>query len=251
MSMEDLTKSLEEEIERIKGIYQKEISELKERLLDQEKVEKKFQNLNQTIQEKDKRIEMLQKSIKQMEAINKEAKDAKEKMKQISVDLADKTNLIGVQKEKITELEARVKELEFKNTSLIERYERELQSTKKIMEESAKDGHSRTMSMSSGSSDSSSPILLSYSNKNFIRVMSKPSQGCFLELDQPNARWILDVQNETNLVERRTAERQARSIAKAGYVDGGRRLGVNYKLEVVEKHDLPEKLTREQHKYMH
>ncbi|MHA1143632.1 MAG: hypothetical protein ACTSRW_02775 [Candidatus Helarchaeota archaeon] len=246
--MEDLTKSLEEEIERIKDMYQKKIDELQAKLLDQEKVEKKFQRMQETIKEKEDRIVRLEKSIKQMERIHEEAKQKAERLKQVEADLTDKKNLIASKDEKIKELEDRIKELEFKNSSLIERYERELESTKRIYGEQQKTSLKGPPSRGAGST---TQLILHYSNKNFIRVMSKPAVGCYLELDQPNARWILNCELEPNLVERRTAERQARSIARVGYVDGGRRVGVNYRLEIVNSgEDVPEKLTRDQHQYM-
>ena len=68
-------------------------------------------------------------------------------------------------------------------------------------------------------------------------------------LDEAQKKWLLDSSMETNLVERRTAERQARSIAKTGFIAGGNRVGIGYDLLEMKEGEIPEALLREQTKF--
>jgi hypothetical protein len=94
------------------------------------------------------------------------------------------------------------------------------------------------------------PIYLAFENNVFLRVKRPPDSGISLILDPKELKWILVWTSEIGFVKRRTAERQARSIAKAGYTtEKGDRLGQAYPLELIGEKSVPSRLLRDQHQY--
>ena len=94
-------------------------------------------------------------------------------------------------------------------------------------------------------------IFLRYTGANFVMVRSKPDEGISMILDQQEGKWLMVWDANAGFVERRTAERLARSIAKAGWpLPSGARVGLGFDLEMQGAQSVPGRLLRDQHEYM-
>ena len=94
-------------------------------------------------------------------------------------------------------------------------------------------------------------IILRYTGTDFLYVRNKPDEGIVLILDRQENKWLLAWEKESGFIDRRTAERLARSIAKSGWpLPGGGRVGMGFDLEMQGDKAVPERLLRDQHKYM-
>ena len=92
-------------------------------------------------------------------------------------------------------------------------------------------------------------VKLQFKNNKFIRGNSS-SKGIMLTLDSTKNKWILSWSSDVGLVERRTAMRQARSIAASGFSDGkSNRIGLGRPLEMAGEKEIPNRLLHDQHKY--
>ncbi|MHA1129983.1 MAG: hypothetical protein ACTSQQ_04155, partial [Candidatus Helarchaeota archaeon] len=93
------------------------------------------------------------------------------------------------------------------------------------------------------------PIYLHFDNNVFVKVRRPLDIGINLILDPKELKWILVWTSDASFVQRRTAERQARSIAKAGYSTETGRIGQGYPLELIGEKSIPLRLLRDQHAY--
>jgi len=92
------------------------------------------------------------------------------------------------------------------------------------------------------------------SNQSFHPVAEIGQKGIFLELLKEEKVWFFKYSDkEISFIQRRTALRRAREIAKVGIVHPatGARVGVGFefKEEIDPYHDLPGKVTRAEHEY--
>ncbi|MFX0135796.1 MAG: hypothetical protein ACFFDN_19290 [Candidatus Hodarchaeota archaeon] len=264
--MEELKKRLEERENELniknKLIKSKneEIAELQKEIENYKAVkdaktitqyETKFNMLQERIQDKDARITNLEKSIKQSNDLLTEYRDYKEKFETLQKEFNEQNSKLKDLENNKAELERKNRDLTYKVENMEERLEREIKSLKAVHQkeiEKIEKVHSEKVK-SLKYKLAPSQIFLKYANKQFIRAMTRPAEGIILILDESQQKWILDYSLEPNLIERKTAERQARSIAKSGFNIGGNRVGIRYDLEIAEEQAVPEKLLREQHKY--
>ena len=91
------------------------------------------------------------------------------------------------------------------------------------------------------------------SNQSFHPVAEIGQKGIFLEMLKEKKAWLFKYSEGLSFIQRRTALRRAREIAKVGIVNPatGVRVGVNFecKEEVDPYRDLPAKVTRAEHEY--
>ncbi len=93
-------------------------------------------------------------------------------------------------------------------------------------------------------------ILLRFDGKIFVEEASLNESDINLFLNINEQRWQLSWGPDSSLIDRKTAERQARSIAKTGYKKENQRFGASLELELIGQQKIPEALTRDQHEYM-
>ncbi|WP_287585668.1 hypothetical protein [Candidatus Borrarchaeum sp.] len=91
-----------------------------------------------------------------------------------------------------------------------------------------------------------SEVILSFVGTDFIEGNSSDSPITLL-IDESNKKLVLQVSPQSGFVERRTAERQARGIAKIGFaLKNGNRVGHGFDLDVAaEGGGVPERLHKE------
>jgi len=91
------------------------------------------------------------------------------------------------------------------------------------------------------------------SNQSYHPVAEIGPKGIFLELHDNEKFWLFKYSENMGFIQRRTALRRAREIAKVGIVNPatGARIGVGFecKEEIDPYHDLPAKVTRAEHEY--
>jgi len=94
-------------------------------------------------------------------------------------------------------------------------------------------------------------VMLRYTGTDFLLVKQKPDEGIVLIMDGQERKWLLTWDPNASFIDRRTAERRARSIAKSGWpLPGGARLGMGFEFEIQGEKKIPERLLRDQHEYM-
>ncbi|MHA1246335.1 MAG: hypothetical protein ACTSPE_03350 [Candidatus Thorarchaeota archaeon] len=88
--------------------------------------------------------------------------------------------------------------------------------------------------------------ILEYRDSRFHECIGEPTTPITLKVDDAQKKLILYVPNGVSMIERRAAERNARSIERSGFQTAKRgRIGRGYEL-VIEGHGgaLPERLKR-------
>ncbi|NHI93306.1 MAG: hypothetical protein EAX96_12480 [Candidatus Lokiarchaeota archaeon] len=204
-------------------------------LKDKKGIEAKFQKQTEMIKEKDKEIlelkaniEKLEGTIKDFQPVLTEAETYRKKLEDSKTEMTSKEGILK-------HAEEEVQGLRFMLQQHKENYEREINSLKAIHAkeiEDLKEKYSKQIDNIKKASEIPS-YYLKYVNKTFSRAFQKP-EGIYMLLDERNGKWILDLTKESNNIEKRTAERQARAIITAGWNEGGKRLGVKYDLEIKE-----------------
>ncbi|MFW9927984.1 MAG: hypothetical protein ACFFD1_01175 [Candidatus Thorarchaeota archaeon] len=90
---------------------------------------------------------------------------------------------------------------------------------------------------------------LIFKDKLFIEGEAADSTAV-LTIDESNLKATLSYSSTANLVDRRTALRQAQSICKTGFLlSDGKRIGKDCKLEDIESDNIDDRLLQEGHKY--
>ena len=87
--------------------------------------------------------------------------------------------------------------------------------------------------------------FLEYKNSQFHECLGTPTTEITLKVDESQKKLILAVPGGVSMIERRAAERNARSIQKSGFQTSKRgRIGAGFEL-VIEGHggSLPDRLT--------
>ncbi|OLS25937.1 MAG: hypothetical protein HeimC3_12110 [Candidatus Heimdallarchaeota archaeon LC_3] len=96
-------------------------------------------------------------------------------------------------------------------------------------------------------------IKLVYKDKLFVETSNTETTGdtlATLSIDESNMVASLSFSNDANLIERRTAKRQANSILKTGFLlSDGKRVGKECKLQDPEEESIDDRLLQEGHKY--
>ena len=92
------------------------------------------------------------------------------------------------------------------------------------------------------------------SNQSFHPVAEVGQKGIYLELIKDEKTWLFKYSDkDISFIQRRTSLRRAREISKVGIVNSatGVRIGVGFecKEETDSYHDLPGKVTRQQHDF--
>ena len=198
-------------------------------------IETRFEKQGDMVKERDKeilnlkaKIEKLEETIESFKPKLAEVEGFKKKAEGIETEMKSKEGLL-----KHAEEEAQG--LRFMLQQHKENYEREVNSLKSIHQkeiEELKNKYSKEIDKIKKESEIPS-FYLKFVNKSFTRAFDKP-EGISLLLDDLNGKWILDLTKESNMIEKRTAERQARAIATSGYNEGGKRLGVKFELIIKE-----------------
>ena len=233
-SMENEKKQVQVDYQRLEKKVQSEREQMEK---DKKILEARYQKQGEMLKEKDQimlnlksKVETLEENIKQnLEPIKKELIDTKERLNVVEKELQTKSATLK-------ETDDKLRDITFQLASKKENHEREVISLKAMHAKELEKIRSQFSSdMSDMKKQGEMPsFYLKYQEKAFTRSISLP-KGIFLLLDDSNETWILDISNEINMIERKTAERLARQIANSGYIEGGKRLGVKYKLEIQEK----------------
>ena len=96
-------------------------------------------------------------------------------------------------------------------------------------------------------------VKLVYKEKLFVETSNTDVTSdalAVLEIDESNMKANLSFSNDANLVERRTAKRQAQSILKTGFLtQTGKRIGRDCRLEDPDEESVDDRLLQEGHKY--
>ena len=92
---------------------------------------------------------------------------------------------------------------------------------------------------------------LAFKDKLFIEAESSAvDAAAILSIDEDNGKATLTFTPAANLVDRRTAQRQAQSICKTGFLTQvGKRIGIDCKLDVSEVDSIADRLLQEGHRY--
>jgi len=92
-------------------------------------------------------------------------------------------------------------------------------------------------------------VRLVFKNRNFSEGREEAGEAVLI-LDEATQTARLEYSAEAGLVIRRTARRQAESIAKSGFLlSNGKRIGHNFKLIEAEDDKIDDRLLQEGHKY--
>ncbi len=212
--------------------------------------EKQLNEKSSQIDELSTKNQELEKQIEKVKPQLAETKEIKAKIDKAQTELEDKISEISQLNNKIQELE---KQKETEITSLKEQHLKEMESQKadykqQILDMKTKIGFAREEIKIS---EEEKVIYLRFTGEDFRYVPKKPDEGIILILDKQEEKWLLVWDAKSSLIDRRTAERIARSIAKAGWtLPGGGRVGMGFKIELQGEKTMPERLLRDQHKYM-
>ncbi|HUY00926.1 MAG TPA: hypothetical protein VMV49_15295 [Candidatus Deferrimicrobium sp.] len=195
--------------------------------------------------------------LEKIEPIINEANELKTKIEEIQKELVEKNLDISQLNEKIEALEKEKVEIKANHESEIEtlkqhhldeinakidEYEQKIQEIKDSYGLTAREAQL---------TGTEQVIILRYTGTDFLYVRNKPDEGIVLILDRQENKWLLAWEKESGFIDRRTAERLARSIAKSGWpLPGGGRVGMGFDLEMQGDKAVPERLLRDQHKYM-
>ena len=88
-------------------------------------------------------------------------------------------------------------------------------------------------------------IVLEFINREFVEVSGTPSTDIYLQVKKENDTMELHLGKGASLIECRTAERQARSLAVSGvHRSNGERLGQGYRLVVNSDNSMPDRLKK-------
>jgi len=88
-------------------------------------------------------------------------------------------------------------------------------------------------------------IVLEFRNREFVEVSGTPSTDIYLQVKKENGTMELHLGKGANLIECRTAERQARSLAVTGvHRSNGERLGQGFRLVVNSDNAMPDRLKK-------
>ncbi len=232
-SLENDKKQLQVDFQRLEKKLKSETEEIQK---EKKELEAKYEKQGEALKEKDQYILNLKGDIGKLNdiikedvaPIKKELSETKNKLNELENELKNKNEILK-------ETESKLREISFKLDSKKDNFEREIQSLKSIHDKEIEKLKSKfTSEISDIKKQGEMPsYYLKYHDKAFIRSISKP-MGTFMLLDSSKEIWILDISNESNIIEKKTAERLARSIATSGWVEGGKRIGVKYKLEIKE-----------------
>lgn len=169
-------------------------------------------------------------------------------------ELLEKDKTIEIKTKLIGELEDQVKELNQKIESITHPpIETECSSEKEAEQELptiSKVQQTEIETKSVMKKPKEEVIYLQFVENKFTRVKKMPSSGISLIFDPKEMKWLLTWSSDAGFVQRKTAERQARSIANAGYsLESGGRAGQGFPLEIVGEESIPTRLLRDQHEY--
>jgi len=257
---EDLTKDVEDQFIEKSKKYEAAMNQIekfemekKQHMVDYQRLEKKiksqadeyerqkqviearFEKQGEMVKEKDKeilnlkaQIEKLEENIEGFKPKLAEAEQLKKKIDDLKTETKSKEKLFN-------HAEEEAQGLRFMLQQHKENHEREINSLKSLHKkelDDLKNKYSKEIDRIKKESEIPS-FYLKYSNKVFTRAFDKP-EGISLLLDDSNEKWILDLTRESNMIEKRTAERLARAISNSGYNEGGKRLGVKFELVIKE-----------------
>lgn len=216
-----------------------------------------LENQNQTLVAKN---DELSSKLGELEAKLQEASDGKTKLDSLQTELSTRDQRISEMTAKIEAMEAQnaklINDHQTELGNLIQQKAQELEAMKaefeqKLEEMESEHGMSQEAILKYEKELTTGPIYLHYNGTDFVVVRNKPEQGIALILDRQESRWLMVWDETAGFVERRTAERLARSIAKAGWpLPGGAREGMGFELEMQGDKSVPDRLLRDQHEYM-
>jgi chromosome segregation ATPase len=207
------------------------------------------------------KIQTLSDRVNEVEPALKESGDLKAENGNLKTSLEEKVSEISQLNEKVKKLEsdleaqganredARKQEIEAiakKHSEEIATikadYEKQIQALKEVYGKTSKEATLK---------GDEQVIILRYNGEEFLLVKQKPEEGIGLIMDGQERKWLLVWDANASFIDRRTAERRARSIAKSGWpLPNGARLGMAFDLEIQGEKKVPERLLRDQHQYM-
>ena len=207
------------DLEREKEGLIEENETLKTNIIKIDEVKDELQTAQQELKEK----------LSEISILNEKISDEEKLREQIKEDMQNEIEALKVKHHE--ELNAKIEEYETKMQELKDSYGVSPQDVEFTGKEQV--------------------IMLRYTGTDFLFVRKKPDEGIILILDQLNSKWLFVWDQNASFIDRRTAERIARSIAKAGWpLPGGGRVGMGFDLELQGDKAVPERLLRDQHKYM-
>ncbi len=96
--------------------------------------------------------------------------------------------------------------------------------------------------------------ILIFKDKSFIELTNRKSEkhDLILEINTELKEAVLTIPTKTSLIDRRTAQRQAESICKTGFLlKSGARIGQGSTLDIKSANDIDENLMRPANVYRH
>jgi len=260
-SLEGISAEKENEFQTKKNILEETIAQKQSEI---EKLQADFSNLQDTLNEKISRISELETLNNDLSEKNKALSERLEAvepaLKEIETQKADlEQKLI-----EITQLNEKMKNLEDSLVSQQNDHKQELEALQlkqseelealKVSYESQIQELKEVHGMTPGEAELTGEeqvIMLRYTGTDFLLVKKKPDEGVVLIMDAQERKWLLTWDINASFIDRRSAERRARSIAKSGWpLPGGARLGMGFDFEIQGDKKIPERLLRDQHEYM-
>jgi len=220
---------LEQDLKEKEAKFDNEIAILSEKNFALMNDIKNLENLKQELENSlNQQVESLQNSLNELEKSSKSQKEL----------------LIAEKNKELDDLKAQMQnELNTKIQELESKHAREIEELKIKYE-----GLRPSDDLLKGKMEK---INLKYNGKEFINIPEISGSGIFLSLDKVNEKWMMSWTDDTSFVERRSAERVARSISKSGWqsVAGGARYGFGFELIIQAENVVPDDLLKDQHKY--
>lgn len=255
--IKDITASMESESQTEKNsieetITQKqtEIDKLQEDLNEKTARVKELETLNNDLSEKNNALS------ERLEGVG-EIETQKAEIENIQADLEQKLSEISQLNEKIKSLEDSLESQQNDHKQELEALQQkqsEEMEAMKVNYESQIQGLKEVHGVSAGEAaltGEEQVIMLRYTGTDFLLIKQKPDEGIVLIMDGQERKWLLTWDTNASFIDRRTAERRARSIAKSGWpLPGGARLGMGFEFEIQGDKEVPQRLLRDQHEYM-
>ena len=249
-TIEETIKQNQTEIEKLQGDISSQQDQLNEKISKITELE----SLNNDLTEKNK---TLSDRLSEVEPALNESEALKTEIEKSKTDLEEKLSEISQLNEKIKSLEENLESQQNNNKQELEALQQkqseELEALKVTYESQLKE-IKEVRGVSAGEAELTGEeqvVMLRYTGTDFLLVKKKPDEGIVLIMDAQDRKWLLSWDTNSSFIDRRTAERRARSIAKSGWaLPKGARLGMGFEFEIQGDKKIPERLLRDQHEYM-
>ncbi len=248
------------QIESIQSELEAAKEELETVRQESSETQQKYVELDGLLSEKTAKVAELEGKMSDLSTKISEMEASAGSIDELKAKLAEAQKAIDKKDSEVTELNSKIEELEVKLKAEIEslnqKHAQEMEEQKNSYEQQIEElegqhGMSPSQLAKVEKDLLSGTIFLRYTGSDFVIVRQKPEEGIALILDQQEEKWLMVWDSSAGFVERRTAERVARSISKAGWaLPSGARVGFGFELEIQGEQSVPDRLTRDQHEYM-